>query len=104
MKKVENYKLKKIKKKLKPYTKMDKNIIKFDDTEIEEYKFHQNKSPILIIDIDVNKIIVSNKLRFGKQDFKYFIGDKDSLKNGPLCIFSPQMTIYKRNFDENRQI
>ena len=29
---------------------MDKNIIKFDDTEIEEYKFHQNKSPILIID------------------------------------------------------
>ena len=83
---------------------MDKNIIKFDDTEIEEYKFHQNKSPILIIDIDVNKIVVSNKLPFGKQDFKYFIGDKDSLKNGPSCIFSPQMTIYKRNFDENRQI
>ena len=25
---------------------MDKTITKFDDTEIEEYKFHQNKSPI----------------------------------------------------------
>ena len=41
---------------------MDKKIIKFDDTEMEEYKFHQNKSPVLINDIDINKIIVSNKL------------------------------------------
>ena len=57
---------------------MDKKIIKFDGTEIEEYKFHQNKSPILINDMDMNKIVVSNKLPFGKQDFKYFIGYKDS--------------------------
>ena len=27
---------------------MDKKIIKFDDTEIGEYKFHQHKSPFLI--------------------------------------------------------
>ena len=47
MKQVENYKLKKIYKKyLNPYIKMDKKIIKFDDTETEENKFHQNKSPI----------------------------------------------------------
>ena len=39
---------------------MDKEIIKFDDTEIEEYKFHQHKSPILINDIDINKIVVPN--------------------------------------------
>ena len=32
---------------------MDKKNIKFDDTEIEEYKFHQNKSPILINNIDI---------------------------------------------------
>ena len=34
---------------------MDKKIIKFDGTEIEEYKFHQNKSPILINDMDNDK-------------------------------------------------
>ena len=28
-------------KKSKPYIKMDKEIIKFDDTEIEEYKYPQ---------------------------------------------------------------
>ena len=39
--------------------KMDK-IIKFDDTDIEEYKFHQYKSPISINNIDITKI-VSNK-------------------------------------------
>ena len=56
---------------------MDKKIIKLDDTEIEEYKFHQYKSPVLIKSIDINKIVVFNKFIFGKEDFKYFIGYKD---------------------------
>ena len=45
---------------------MDKKIITFDDTEIQKYKFHKNKSLILINIIDINKIVVSNKvsLRF----------------------------------------
>ena len=52
---------------------MDKKIIYFDDTEIEEYKFHQNKIPISIM--DTNEIVVSNKLPYGKQED--FIGYKD---------------------------
>ena len=52
---------------------MNKKIIKFDSTEITKYKFHQNKSPISINDIDINKIVLSNKLPFGKQDFRFFI-------------------------------
>ena len=50
---------------------MAKNIIKINGTEIEEYKFHQYRSPILINNKDVNKIVVSNKFPFSKQDFKY---------------------------------
>ena len=57
---------------------MNKKIIKFDDTEIEEYKFYQNRSPISINDIDINKIIISSKLLCCKHVFKYFIGYKDS--------------------------
>ena len=83
---------------------MDKKIIKLHDTEIEVYKFHQSESPISINDIDINKIVVPNKLPFGKQDIKYFIGYKDSEKIRTLCAFCPQMIIYKRNFDENRRI
>ena len=51
---------------------MDKNII-CDDTEIEEYKFHQHKSPILKNDLYINEMVVSNNLPFSKQHFKYFI-------------------------------
>ena len=38
---------------------MDKKIMKSDDTEIEKYKYHQNKSPISINDIDVSKKVVN---------------------------------------------
>ena len=81
---------------------MDKKTIKFDDIEIEGYGFHQHKSLISINDIDINKIVLSNKLPFGKQDFKYFIGYKDAEKIRPLCIFHPKMNIYKRDFDKTR--
>ena len=62
---------------------MDKEVIKFGDTEIEEYKFHQHEIPISINDIDTNKVVVSSELPFGKQDFNYFIGYigyKDAIK------------------------
>ena len=51
--------------------------MKFDDTAIEEYKFNQNKNPILKNDVDINKIVVSNKLALSKQDFECFIGYED---------------------------
>ena len=76
--------------------------MKFDDTEIEEYEFHQHESPISINDIDINEIVVSNKLSFGKQDFKYFIGSKDNKKIRPLWIFFTEMSIYKRYFDKTK--
>ena len=41
---------------------------------------------------------------FNKQNFKYFIGYKDSEKIRTLDIFFIQMIIYKRNFDENRHL
>ena len=75
---------------------MDKNIIKFNDTEIHAYKFHQYKSPTSISNIDSNKILVSNKFPFDKQNFKYFIGYKDNKEIRPLCIFFLEMSIYKR--------
>ena len=41
--------------------KMEKMIIKFGDIEIEKQKFHQHIRPISIKNIDINKIVVSNK-------------------------------------------
>ena len=48
--------------------------MKFDNTGIEEYEFHQHESSISINNIDIDVIVVSYKLTFGKQHNKYFIG------------------------------
>ena len=80
---------------------MDKKNVKSDSSEIEEFWFHQHKSLISVNEICIIKRVVSNKFPFGKQDFKYFIGYKNSVKIGPFCIFFRQMIIYKTNFDEN---
>ena len=59
---------------------MNKKVIKFDDTEIEKYRFPKHKSPILIDNIDTNAVVVPNKVSFCKKDFKYYIDYKDVKK------------------------
>ena len=59
---------------LKSYINMEKTIIKFGDIEIQKQKFHQHKGLISIKNIDIDKILVSNKVPFGKKGFRYFIG------------------------------
>ena len=58
--------------------KMEKTIIKFGDIEIQKQTFHQHKGPVSIKNVDTDKIVVSNKVPFGKKGFEYFIGDKDA--------------------------
>ena len=76
--------------------------MKSDDTEIEKDEFHQRKSPVLKSNIDINKIAASNNFTFVKQDFKYFIGYKDNKEVRNLCIFIPDMSIYKRYSDKTK--
>ena len=83
---------------------MKKSIIKFGNIIIEKQKFHQNKRPISIKNIGINKIRVPNNASFGKKCFKYFIGYKDAQKIRPLCIFFPKITAYTRDFDEAKYI
>ena len=64
----------------------------------------QQKQKIFNInDIDVNKILVSKKDKYGKNNsFKHFIGynDNDAIK--PLYLELPQMTGYINKFNENK--
>ena len=45
------------------------------------------------------KIVLSNKVSFGKKVFKYFIDYKDL-----YVYFSQKMSAYKRDFDETKYI
>ena len=40
----------------------------------------------------------------GKKRFKYFIGYKDAKKIRPLCIFHPNISAYRKDFDETKYI
>ena len=59
------------------------NEIKVGNIEIKKPKFYQYQSPISIKNIDIDKIVVSNKVSFGKKSFRYFIGYKDAKKIRP---------------------
>ena len=80
-------------------TKMDKKTVKSDDSEINKYKFYQNKSPILIRNLDISKIVVSNKLPFGKKSLNLLLVTKILEK-----LDQPQMIKCKISFDANGRI
>ena len=48
---------------------MGKEVITFGDTEIEKHRFCYNKTPMLIYDIDVNKIVASSKFSLYKRSW-----------------------------------
>ena len=77
----------------------------FSETEIEKkIKFHQYKNSVSIYDVDIKKILVSNKVSFGKKGFEYFIGYKHGIKFRPLCIMLAKMSAYRRDFHETKYI
>ena len=58
-----------------------------------------------IVDIDVNKILVSKKEPCStKNAFKYFIRYNDNDVIRQLCVRLSQMTGYARKFDENAKM
>ena len=53
---------------------MDKEILKFGDIEVEKMKFYLHKSPDSLKDVDIEKVLVSNKISSSEKNYKYFIG------------------------------
>ena len=81
---------------MKVHLKLGGNVMKVVYIEIEKQKIHQCKSPILIENIDINKIIVFNKVCFCKKGFSYFIGNKDAKTIDHMHISSKNECIQKR--------
>ena len=80
---------------------MSRSSINFNNEKIRKSDFYKNKI-FNIDDIDVNKILVSKKEPYGKNNsLIYFIGYNDNDVIRPLCLRLPQMTDYAKNFDKN---
>ena len=46
---------------------MGEEILTFGDIENEKKKFYRRKTPILLGDVDIEKVSVSNKIYFGEK-------------------------------------
>ena len=72
----------------------------FSDIEIEKNKFYCYKTPILLKDVDIEKILVSNKNSFGEKSYKYFIGYlHNDHKVKSLHVMLPKITTYVKSYD-----
>ena len=81
---------------------MSTKNINADGKKIKKRGFYKNKKIFNIDDIDVNKILVSKKEPYGKNNsLIYFIGYNDNDVIRPLCLRLPQMTGYAKKFNEN---
>ena len=83
---------------------MNRNSINFDKKKIEKSNFYnENKNIFNIDDIDVNKILVSEKEQYDKYNsFKYFIGYNNNDVIRPLYLFISQTAGYIYKFDGNK--
>ena len=79
---------------------MDKEVLRFGNTEIEKNKFYRHKSPIFSKGVNIEKVLVSNKISFREKNYKYFIGylyNDDKVK--PLHIMLPKRSAYAKSYD-----
>ena len=82
---------------------MNGKNINFNNKKIRKSDFYKNKKPFHIDDIDVNKILVSRKEPYGKNNsLIYFIGYNDNDVIRPLCSKLSKMTSYINEFNENK--
>ena len=84
---------------------MGKGILAFGDNEIENNKFYRHKSPVSLRDVDIKKVLVSNKISSGEKNDKYFIRylyNDDKVKS--LNVMFPKTSTYAKSYDEQTKL
>ena len=80
-------------------------MITYHNIEVEKYKFYQHKNPILIYDVNIDRIVASNKVLFVKKVLNFYWVVKMILKKiMPLCIILPKMSTERKIFDEIKYV
>ena len=79
---------------------MAKETIMVGNIETEKQNFLCYKSPIFLEDVDIDNVLVSDKISSGKRNYRYFIGYLyDDYKIKPLHIMLPKTSAYVKSYD-----
>ena len=78
---------------------MSEKTLKFDNIVVNKKEFHKSKQPINLVLLNVDQIVISDKIKHNYDGFKYFIGYKEDDIVKPLCIILPQMIGYIKYFE-----
>ena len=77
-----------------------KKALVSNDVEVSKKDFYDAKKAIPLSLVDVNSIVVSNKVKNNNETNKYFIGYLNDIDEiSPLCIILPQMSGYIKYFE-----
>ena len=68
---------------------------------ILEWK-NQPKKPISIYDANMDRIVVSNMVLFGKKGFKYFIGYGNDSEKIISLLMPPKISAHRKDFKETK--
>ena len=79
--------------------KTSEKTFKFGDIVVDKKEFHASKQPIALDLVNINQILISDKFECNDKGFKYFIGYKEGDIIKPLCIILPQMSGYRKYFN-----
>ena len=66
---------------------MSKKKLKFGDVEVNKKYFHASKQPTALNLVDINQLVISDKLKHSDKGSKYFIGYKDNDIIRPIILF-----------------
>ena len=72
------------------YIKDEEKNETFGNIEIEKAKFYSCKDPSFSKDVNIHKVLLSNKVSTNGKYYKYYIGDKYDYKTRPLYIILPK--------------
>ena len=78
---------------------MSGKTLNSNDVKINKKKIHASKKPIVLSLVDINRIVISDRFKYGNENFKYFIGYAEDNIIRPLCVVLPQMSGYIKYFD-----
>ena len=81
------------------YIKYGKETITSGNVEIEKYKFHHYKNPILLNDADIDNIFISKDISSTKKNLKCFFRYLDGYKIKPFSIIPQKKSAYLKGYD-----